>query len=343
MKPTLVVLAAGMGSRYGGLKQVDPVGPSGEAILDYSVFDAIRGGFGKVVFVIRKDFESEFREKVGRKYEGHVAVDYCFQDLADIPAPFKVPEGRTKPWGTAHATRAARGVVREPFAVINADDFYGRDAFARLASTLSQLGEVGGRCSQLGEVGGSRLKSGEVGGRCSQLGEVGGSRQATGDEAKLHFCMVGYRLDLTLSANGSVARGICDVSPDGLLRGVKEMTKLVKAGDVAENLEDEANPVKVPLDARVSMNCWGFTPRIFDELEARFAKFLSERGTEMKSEWYIPFVVDELIREGRADCRVLPTDSAWFGVTYRDDRPSVVAAIRGLVDAGEYPASLLAR
>ena len=302
MKPTLVVLAAGMGSRYGGLKQVDPVGPSGEAILDYSVFDAIRGGFGKVVFVIRKDFESEFREKVGRKYEGHVAVDYCFQDLADIPAPFKVPEGRTKPWGTAHATRAARGVVREPFAVINADDFYGRDAFARLASTLS-----------------------------------------ASDPAKLHFCMVGYRLDLTLSANGSVARGICDVSPDGLLRGVKEMTKLVKAGDVAENLEDEANPVKVPLDARVSMNCWGFTPRIFDELEARFAKFLSERGTEMKSEWYIPFVVDELIREGRADCRVLPTDSAWFGVTYRDDRPSVVAAIRGLVDAGEYPASLLAR
>ena len=302
MKPTLVVLAAGMGSRYGGLKQVDPVGPSGEAILDYSVFDAIRGGFGKVVFVIRKDFESEFREKVGRKYEGHVAVDYCFQDLADIPAPFKVPEGRTKPWGTAHATRAARGVVREPFAVINADDFYGRDAFARLASALS-----------------------------------------ASDPAKLHFCMVGYRLDLTLSANGSVARGICDVSPDGLLRGVKEMTKLVKAGDVAENLEDEANPVKVPLDARVSMNCWGFTPRIFDELEARFAKFLSERGTEMKSEWYIPFVVDELIREGRADCRVLPTDSAWFGVTYRDDRPSVVAAIRGLVDAGEYPASLLAR
>ena len=302
MKPTLVVLAAGMGSRYGGLKQVDPVGPSGEAILDYSVFDAIRGGFGKVVFVIRKDFESEFREKVGRKYEGHVAVDYCFQDLADIPAPFKVPEGRTKPWGTAHATRAARGVVREPFAVINADDFYGRDAFARLASALS-----------------------------------------ASDPAKLHFCMVGYRLDLTLSANGSVARGICDVSPDGLLRGVKEMTKLVKAGDVAENLEDEANPVKVPLDARVSMNCWGFTPRIFDELEARFAKFLSERGTEMKSEWYIPFVVDELIREGKADCRVLPTDSSWFGVTYREDKPFVVDSIRKLVEAGEYPANLLAR
>ena len=301
MKPALVVLAAGMGSRYGGLKQVDPVGPSGEAILDYSVFDAIRGGFGKVVFVIRKDFEAEFKEKVGKKYEGHIAVDYCYQDLADLPAPFKVPEGRAKPWGTAHATRAARSVVREPFAVINADDFYGRDAFAKLGAYLASV-----------------------------------------DPASLHLCMVGYRLDLTLSENGSVARGICDVSADGLLRGVKEMTKLVKAGDVAENLEDEANPAKVPLDARVSMNCWGFTPKLFDELEARFSKFLSERGSEMKSEWYIPFVVDELIKEGRADCHVLPTNSSWFGVTYREDKPFVVAEIGKLVAAGEYPAKLLA-
>ena len=304
MKPTLVVLAAGMGSRYGGLKQVDPVGPSGEAILDYSVFDAERGGFGKVVFVIRKDFEAEFREKVGRKYEGLVAVDYCYQDLNDLPAPFALPDGRTKPWGTAHATRAARAVVREPFAVINADDFYGRDAMAKLGAALSQLRE--------------------------------------GDE-KLHFLMVGYRLDLTLSANGSVARGICDVSPDGFLKGVTEMTKLVRAGDVAENREDESNPVKVPLDARVSMNCWGFTPRLFDELETRFAKFLAAHGTEMKSEWYIPFVVDELIREGKADCRVLPTDSSWFGVTYREDKPFVADSIRKLVEAGEYPANLLAR
>ena len=302
MKPTLVVLAAGMGSRYGGLKQVDPVGPSGEAILDYSVFDAIRGGFGKVVFIIRKDFEAEFKAKVGSKYEGHIAVDYCYQDLADLPAPFAVPEGRTKPWGTAHATRAARNVVHEPFAVINADDFYGRDALAKLGAYLASV-----------------------------------------DPASLHFCMVGYRLDLTLSENGSVARGICDVSSDGLLRGVTEMTKLVKAGDVAENREDEANPVKVPLDARVSMNCWGFTPKLFEELEVRFAKFLAARGTELKSEWYIPFVVDELIKEGKADCHLLPTDSSWFGVTYRDDKPHVVAEIKKLVDAGEYPANLLAR
>ena len=302
MKPTLVVLAAGMGSRYGGLKQVDPVGPSGEAILDYSVFDAERGGFGKVVFVIRKDFEAEFREKVGKKYEGLVAVDYCYQDLNDLPAPYTLPEGRTKPWGTAHATRAARRVVNEPFAVINADDFYGRDAMAKLGAYLSSV-----------------------------------------DPASLHFAMVGYRLDLTLSENGSVARGICDISADGGLKGVTEMTKLVRAGDAAENREDEAHPVKVPLDARVSMNCWGFTPRLFAELETRFAKFLAARGAEMKSEWYIPFVVDELIKEGKADCRVLPTDSSWFGVTYREDKPFVMAEIRKLVEAGEYPVNLLAR
>ena len=299
MKPTLVVLAAGMGSRYGGLKQVDPVGPSGEAILDYSVFDAIRGGFGKIVFVIRKDFEAEFREKVGAKYAGVVPVEYCFQDLNDLPEPYRVPEGRTKPWGTAHATRAARGVVREPFAVINADDFYGRDAMAKLGAFLAAV-----------------------------------------DPASLHFAMVGYKLELTLSENGSVARGICRVSPDGRLEGVTEMTKLVRAGNVAENREDEENPAKVPLDARVSMNCWGFTPRLFEELEARFAAFLAARGGEMKSEWYIPFVVDELIKEGKADCAVLPTDSSWFGVTYREDKPYVMAEIKKLVDAGEYPATL---
>ena len=302
MKPTLVVLAAGMGSRYGGLKQVDPVGPSGEAILDYSVFDAIRGGFGKIVFIIRKDFEAEFKEKVGAKYAGVIPVDYCYQDRNDLPAPFVLPEGRTKPWGTAHATRAARDVVREPFAVINADDFYGRDAMAKLGSYLSSV-----------------------------------------DPASLHFAMVGYRLSLTLSENGSVARGVCQVAPDGTLKGVTEMTKLVKAGDFAENREDEANPTKVPLDARVSMNCWGFTPRLFAELEERFVKFLAARGAEMKSEWYIPFVVDELIKEGKADCQVLPTDSRWFGVTYREDKPFVVAEIQKLVDAGDYPANLLAK
>ena len=300
MKPTLVVLAAGMGSRYGGLKQVDPVGPSGEAILDYSVFDAIRGGFGKVVFIIRKDFEAEFKEKVGSKYEGMIPVDYCYQDLNDLPEPYKVPEGRTKPWGTAHATRSARSVVNEPFAVINADDFYGRDAFAKLGAFLSAA-------------------------------------------EPMRFAMVGYKLELTLSENGSVARGVCDVAEDGSLKSVTEMTKLVRAGGVAENREDEANPDKVPLDARVSMNLWGFTPELFTELERRFPLWLAENGAKEKSEWYIPFVVDELIREGKADCKVLPTESSWFGVTYREDKPYVMAEIKKLVDAGEYPENLLAK
>ena len=304
MKPTLVVLAAGMGSRYGGLKQVDPVGPSGEAILDYSVFDAVRGGFGKVVFVIRHDFEDEFKDKVGRKYEGLVPVEYAYQDIADLPAPYTVPAGRTKPWGTAHATRAARGVVREPFAVINADDFYGRDAFAQLGAFLSA--------------------------------------SADNPSGSLHFAMVGYKLALTLSENGSVARGICDVASDGTLKGVTEMTKLVRAGDAAENRENPDAPVRVPLDARVSMNLWGFTPGLFDALERIFPEWLAANGGKEKSEWYIPFVVDELVKAGRADCRVLPTESSWFGVTYREDKPFVVDAIRKLVDAGEYPARLFA-
>lgn len=297
MKPTLVVLAAGMGSRYGGLKQVDPVGPSGEAILDYSVFDAVRGGFGKVVFIIRHDFEAEFKEKVGRKYEGLVPVEYCYQDINDLPAPYKVPEGRSKPWGTAHATRAARKVVHEPFAVINADDFYGRDAFAKLGAFLA--------------------------------------------EAKpMHFAMVGYKLALTLSENGSVARGICDVAADGSLKSVTEMTKIVRTADGAENREDPEHPVKLTARELVSMNLWGFTPELFDALEARFPAWLADNGTKEKSEWYIPFVVDELIHEGKADCKVLPTESSWFGVTYREDKPFVMAEIKKLVDSGEYPSKL---
>ena len=297
MKPTLVVLAAGMGSRYGGLKQVDPVGPSGEAILDYSVFDAVRGGFGKVVFVIRHDFEAEFKEKVGRKYEGLVPVEYCYQDINDLPAPYTVPAGRAKPWGTAHATRAARKVVHEPFAVINADDFYGRDAFAKLGAFLS-------------------------------------------DAKPMHFAMVGYRLALTLSENGSVARGICDVAADGSLKSVTEMTKIVRTADGAENREDPERPVKLTAKELVSMNLWGFTPELFDALESRFPEWLAVNGAKEKSEWYIPFVVDELIHEGKADCRVLPTESSWFGVTYREDKPFVMAEIKKLVDSGEYPPKL---
>ena len=303
MKPTLVVLAAGMGSRYGGLKQVDPVGPSGEAILDYSVFDAHRAGFGKVVFIIRKDFETEFKERVGSKYEGILPVEYCYQDINDLPSPFTVPAERAKPWGTAHAIRAARDVVKEPFAAINADDFYGRDAFAKLAAFLQ--------------------------------------RPAAAD-GKFHFAMVGYKLDLTLSDNGSVARGICKVD-GGKLESVTEMTKLVRVPGGAENREDEANPVKLTGEERVSMNLWGFTPELFAALESRFPAWLEKNGAELKSEWYIPFVVDELIHEGKADVEVLPTDSNWFGVTYREDKPFVTAEIGKLVAAGEYPQSLFAK
>ena len=305
MKPALVVLAAGMGSRYGGLKQVDPVGPSGEAILDYSVFDAMRAGFGKIVFVIRKDFEAEFREKVGSKYENIIETCYCHQDIADLPAGYAVPAGRKKPWGTAHAIRSARFAVDEPFAAINADDFYGRDAFARLGAFLS-----------------------------------GGT--AAGAGGKLGFAMVGYRLDLTLSEHGSVARGICTVE-NGKLSAVTEMTKLFKTDGGAENREEGSPAQFIPGDTRVSMNLWGFTPGLFGALEERFPAWLDKNGSAPKAEWYIPFVVDEMIREGKAEVSVLPTESSWFGVTYREDKPFVTESIAKLVAAGEYPAALFAR
>ena len=306
MKPTLVVLAAGMGSRYGGLKQVDPVGPSGEAILDYSVFDAHRAGFGKVVFIIRKDIEEVFRAQIGSKYEGLLPVDYAFQDIADLPLPYTVPDGRSKPWGTAHAIRAARNVVHEPFAAINADDFYGRDAF-------------------------------------QQLGKFLQSSAAADAAAPLRFAMVGYKLSLTLSEHGSVARGICSIDSAGRLSKVVEHVKLVKTPTGAHD-EDPAAEVKdFSGDERVSMNLWGFTPALFDALEARFPAWLAANAQREKSEWYIPFVVDEMVHEGAATVDMLPTESSWFGVTYREDKPFVTAEIRKLVDAGEYPASLFSK
>ena len=300
MKPTLVILAAGMGSRYGGLKQVDPVGPSGETIMDYSVFDAVRAGFDRVVFVIRRDFEAVFRTTIGSKYEGVIAVDYAFQATDDLPPGFTVPEGRAKPWGTAHAIRAARREVTTPFAAINADDFYGRDAFQRLGVFLARAQTV----------------------------------------STPRFAMVGYRLDQTLSENGSVARGVCKVGADGLLVSVSEMTKLVRVPGGAENRESPENPVVLTGTERVSLNLWGFTPALFGALEARFAAWLTAHADNPKAEWYIPFVVDEMVNEGAAEVEVLPTESAWFGVTYREDKPQVVAAVQALVDSGEYPVKL---
>jgi NDP-sugar pyrophosphorylase family protein len=302
MKPTVVILAAGMGSRYGGLKQVDPVGPSGETIMDYSVFDALRAGFGRIVFVIRREFEEVFRATVGAKYAGAAEVDYAFQSIDDLPAGFAVPADRVKPWGTAHAVRAARHAVGTAFAAINADDFYGRDAFQRLADFLTQAPRLA--------------------------------------QAKPRFAMVGYRLDQTLSEHGSVARGVCAVGEDGLLETVAEMTKLVRVPGGAENREQRENPVALTGTERVSMNLWGFTPELFAALEARFPAWLAANTCNPKAEWYIPFVIDDLIREASVEVAVLPTESAWFGVTYREDKPRVVEAVRRLVEAGEYPAKL---
>ena len=298
MKPTVVILAAGMGSRYGGLKQVDPVGASGETIMDYSVFDALRAGFGRIVFVIRREFEDVFRTTIGAKYAGAAEIDYAFQSVDDLPDGFTVPPDREKPWGTAHAIRAARGVVDTPFAAINADDFYGRDAFQRLADFLRD------------------------------------------GAAKPRFAMVGYRLDQTLSENGSVARGVCRVDADGRLQNVVEMTKIVRVPGGAENREQPDAPVALTGAERVSMNLWGFTPELFTALEARFPVWLAANAGNPKAEWYIPFVIDDMIREGAAEVSVLPTESAWFGVTYREDKPLVVEAVRRLVEAGEYPSRL---
>lgn len=301
MKPTLVVLAAGMGSRYGGLKQVDPVGPSGETIMDYSVFDAVRAGFGRVVFVIRQDFEEVFRQTVGAKYAGAVAVDYAFQAMDDLPLGYRLPPERAKPWGTAHAIRAARAIVKSPFAAINADDFYGRDAFRRLADFLTR---------------------------------------APSGAAVPRYAMVGYRLGQTLSDNGSVARGVCRVGADGLLETVTEMTKIFRVPGGAENRDDPAHPLALAGAERVSMNLWGFTPELFAALEARFTVWLERNIGNPKAEWYIPFVVDEMIREGCAEVEVLPTESSWFGVTYREDKACVVSAVQALVASGEYPEKL---
>lgn len=300
MKPTLVILAAGMGSRYGGLKQVDPVGPSGETIMDYSIFDAVRAGFDRVVFVIRHDFEAVFRQTIGEKYKNHVEVDYAFQAIDDLPIGYSVPSDRVKPWGTAHAIYAAREVVKAPFAAINADDFYGQDAFQTLAAFLSRESATSGA----------------------------------------QFAMVGYLLEQTLSDHGSVARGVCKLGKDGLLQAVVEMTKLVRSTDGVENQENPDEPVKLTGQERVSMNMWGFTPLLLDMLGERFPQWLEKNAGNNKAEWYIPFVVDALVKEHQAEVSVLPTESSWFGVTYREDKPVVVAAIQKLVDAGVYPAQL---
>lgn len=301
MKPTLLVLAAGMGSRYGGLKQMDPMGPNGETVLDYSVYDAIRAGFGRVVFIIREDFAQAFKQGVGSRFADRIQVDYVFQKLDDLPAGFSVPEGREKPWGTAHAVRAARHAVKEHFAVINADDFYGHDAYLRAAAFFDSLPE------------------------------------GTTNE----MAMVGYPLENTLSDHGHVNRGICKIDEKGFLTNVEEYLNIEREDDgfVRGNALD-GNRHVVPAGSLVSMNFWAFGPAFFAQLEEAFTRFLMESGTQMKSECYIPTVVDHLIHGGHAQCPVLRTTSQWFGVTYPDDKPFVVESIQKLIAQGQYPAKL---
>jgi NDP-sugar pyrophosphorylase family protein len=294
MAATLLVLAAGMGSRYGGLKQLDPVGPSGETILDYAVFDAIRSGFDRVVFVIRREFEAEFRAQVAAKYAGRVAVDFVFQAIDALPAGRSLPAGREKPWGTGHAVWCAREAIREPFAVIGADDFFGRDAFVQLAGFLGRPPAAPGRPS---------------------------------------YAMVGYRLENTLSEHGSVSRGVCEVAA-GALHSVVEHTGIHR---------EEVGPGKrYRGDEIVSMNCWAFAPSLFAALDRQFVDFLdrSAPANPLKAEFYLPEAVSTQIRAGEATVTVLPTTASWFGVTYREDKPRVQAALVELVKAGEYPSRL---
>lgn len=288
---TLLIMAAGMGSRYGGLKQLDAIGPSGETIIDYSVYDAIKAGFTKVVFIIRKDFEQEFKSKITDKYEGQIQVEFAFQDLNDLPDEFTCPEGREKPWGTGHAILSARNVINEPFVAINGDDFYGRESFKVVADYYRK-----------------------------------GANS---------FSMVAFKLDKTLSSFGGVTRGLCTVN-DEKLNTVIETADLEKTDyGVSSNRDIELDGTEP-----VSMNVWGFTPILFKYLEEKFVEFLSENGTEMKSEYLIPSVVNELIQSGQETVHVLRSGATWFGVTYKEDKPYVEGEIEKLVNKGEYPGKL---
>ena len=296
MKPTLLVLAAGMGSRYGGLKQMDGVGPNGEIILDYSVMDAIRAGFGKVVFVIRHTFADQFKARINAEHYGNkIAVEYVYQELDKLPAGFSVPEGREKPWGTNHAILMAKDAIHEPFAIINADDFYGRDAFQVMADHLRTLEGKDGS-----------------------------------------YCMVGYRLENTLSENGTVSRGVCQTDDKGLLVGMTERTAIGRTANGIEYKDTDGSMHPLPADATVSMNLFGFTPDYFDKSEELFVEFLKEHGNELKSEYYIPFAVNTFIHSGYATMTVLKTTAQWFGVTYKEDRPMVVERLKKLHDQGVY-------
>jgi hypothetical protein len=297
----LIVMAAGIGSRYGGLKQMDPVGSGGEKIIDYSVYDARRAGFNRIVFVIRKEMEDDFREQIGGRIEQQIDTDYVHQELGPLPGGFTVPENRVKPWGTAHAVAACRDAVCTPFAVINADDFYGPSAFQVLGDFL----------------------------------------QTVKDTEGIHeYCLVGYLLGNTLSEHGHVSRGVCEVGSDGTLGEIHERVKIQRFDKAIRHTEDGKTWIDLPVDSVVSMNMWGFTPSLFDELDAGFVAFLEGRGSDPKAEYFLPERVGDLITAGRARVKVLRTEERWFGITYREDKPFVVKAVRRLVEQGVYPLSL---
>ena len=300
MKPTLFVLAAGMGSRYGCLKQLDGLGPNGETIMDYSIFDAIRGGFGKIVFVIRKDFEEDFRKKIISKYENNIPVEVVFQSIDKLPEGFTCPAERVKPWGTNHAVLMGKEVIREPFAVINADDFYGRDSFAVIGKFLSELPEG----------------------------------------AKNTYCMVGFRVGNTLSESGTVARGICSTDENRHLTTVVERTEIMRINGVVSYKDENGEWVGIEDNTPVSLNMWGFTPDYFNYSEEYFIDFLKENIDKPKAEYYIQLMVNKLINDGTATVEVLDTTSRWFGVTYAADRQGVVDKLQALADSGEYPSKL---
>ena len=299
MKPTLLLLAAGMGSRYGGLKQLDGLGPNGETIMDYSIYDAIKAGFGKIVFVIRKDFEQEFREKILSKYEGHIPAELVFQSLDALPEGFTPPEGRVKPWGTNHAVMMAAKAIKEPFCVINCDDFYNRDAYMVMGKFLASLP----------------------------------------DDSTNTYAMVGFRVGNTLSENGTVARGICSKDEQGNLTTVVERTEIMRVNGSICYKDEQGEWIPVEDNTPVSMNMWGFTPDYFTHSEAFFKEFLSDPKNmeNLKAEFFIPLMVNKLINENTASVKVLDTTSKWFGVTYSADRPSVVEKIQTLVNEGVYP------
>lgn len=301
-KPTLVVLAAGIGRRYGGLKQLDPIGPNGEIIIDYSIYDALNAGFGKVVFVIKQDIEEALRERVGKTIEKRCETAYVFQRIGDVPEGFEAPPDRQKPWGTAHATLSCKNVVHSPFAVINADDFYGRSSYQTLCDYLKNAQDRGG---------------------------------------VYDYSMVGYVLENTLTEHGHVARGVCTVDQDGFLVEIHERTRIEKFGEISKYTEGGEHWVEIPKGSIVSMNMWGFTPSLFSELEARFPRFLQKNSDNIqKAEYFLPDVVDDLLKETRATVKVLSTNERWYGVTYQQDKPRVKQAIRDLIRRGVYPENL---